>query len=427
MILELKDLIQKYKMKISGVIHIGAHHGEEVKNYVNLGIENIVLFEPLEKNFDILQKNVSQFNANINGYCCALGNTNQQIKMFLSSNDLESSSVLKPQKHLELHSDVIFGGEEEVEMKRLDDFNFRTFNLINLDVQGYELEVLKGAANTLSDVDYVYCEVNRDEVYEGNAYIDEIDDYLFRYHFKRVETYWWENGAWGDALYVKQDSIRYHLSSTCQIENLDKIYTQYFGTDIKNRLFVEIGAYDGETVSNTSGLVDAGWRGIYVEPVHHNYLKCIERHKNNDVIVSNIAIGLEEGVQSIYTNGLLSSMEESHAELGITKFNYPQYDKDECFQMRMDSFLKLHRVPYNFDLLVVDVEGRENQVFDSFNLSQWRPQMMIVELVDHHQYFLDHQDIIEKVKNLRSYIQKNNYREIYRDEINTIFIDNAFF
>ena len=37
---------------------------------------------------------------------------------------------------------------------------------INMDVQGYELEVLKGATKTLEQVDYVYCEVNRDEVYE---------------------------------------------------------------------------------------------------------------------------------------------------------------------------------------------------------------------------------------------------------------------
>jgi FkbM family methyltransferase len=203
MILQLKDLVKKYNMNVSGVIHIGAHYGEEVSNYVNLGIDDIVLFEPLEKNFEILKNNVSELNANITGYCVALGNKNQNVNMFLSSNNLESSSVLKPKIHLDLHPEVVFSGEELVEMKRLDDFSFKNYNFINLDVQGYEMEVLKGAEKTLEYVDYLYCEVNRNEVYEGNAYIEEIDNYLSNYNMRRVETSWWYDGPWGDALYIK--------------------------------------------------------------------------------------------------------------------------------------------------------------------------------------------------------------------------------
>jgi len=203
MILELSGLIKKYNMNISGVIHIGAHYGEEVSNYVNLGIKDIVLFEPLEKNFEVLKNNVSELNANITGYCVALGNKNQNVNMFLSSNNLESSSVLKPKIHLDLHPDVLFSGEELVEMKRLDDFSFNNYNFINLDVQGYEMEVLKGAEKTLENIDYLYCEVNRNEVYEGNAYIEEIDEYLSNYNMRRVETSWWYDGPWGDALYIK--------------------------------------------------------------------------------------------------------------------------------------------------------------------------------------------------------------------------------
>ena len=52
----------------------------------------------------------------------------------------------------------------------------------------------------------------------------------------------------------------YTLSLTCQIPDLDKIYTKYFGEDT-DRIFVEVGAFDGESVSNTSCLADAGWKG----------------------------------------------------------------------------------------------------------------------------------------------------------------------
>ncbi len=216
----------------------------------------------------------------------------------------------------------------------------------------------------------------------------------------------------------------YTLSQTCQIPNLDKIYIEYFGKCINNRMFIEVGAYDGETVSNTSCLADAGWRGIYVEPITSHYVKCLERHKDNNVIVSNVAIGLENGIQKIYSNDVLSSLEEEHAQIGINKFNYPAYKEEQCYQIRMDQFLERYNVPKTFDLLVVDVEGREDQVFYSFNLNEWRPKMLIIELVDDHQYFTDNQNILDRVKKLRSYIHQNNYKELYRDDINTIFVDN---
>ena len=203
MILSFENIVKKYKMQITGVIHIGAHYGEEVSSYISNGIEDIILFEPLEENFNILEKNVSNMNANITGHQVALGNENKSIEMYLASNNLESSSVLKPKLHLVQHGHITFDEKQEVEMKQLDEYNYKTYNFINMDVQGYELEVLKGAKNTLNFVDYVYCEVNRDEVYEGNAMIQDIDNFLSDYQMRRVETVWWDNGNWGDALYIK--------------------------------------------------------------------------------------------------------------------------------------------------------------------------------------------------------------------------------
>ena len=71
--------------------------------------------------------------------------------MYLSNN-LISSSVLKPKVHLQMHPGVGFPGREEVEMDRLDNFAEETgkFNFINMDVQGYELEVLKGGVKLSS-------------------------------------------------------------------------------------------------------------------------------------------------------------------------------------------------------------------------------------------------------------------------------------
>ena len=74
---------------------------------------------------------------------------------------------------------------------------------MNIDVQGAELLVLKGAENTLKTVNAVYTEVNTDYVYKNCALIEEIDEYLFRHGFKRTETKMWRNHPWGDALYLR--------------------------------------------------------------------------------------------------------------------------------------------------------------------------------------------------------------------------------
>jgi FkbM family methyltransferase len=203
MLLSFTGLRKKYNMDVKGIIHVGAHYGEEISEYIENGIRDIVLFEPLSECFDVLAQKVMSLNANIEGHQVALGSVPGTATMYLSDNEKQSSSILKPKVHLTHHPHVKFDGTEEVEVDLLDNFDTKDYNFLNMDVQGYELEVLKGATETLKRVDYVYCEVNRDEVYEGNAYVEELDEFLSSYGMERVETSW-EGQIWGDALYVKK-------------------------------------------------------------------------------------------------------------------------------------------------------------------------------------------------------------------------------
>lgn len=192
-------------MNITGIIHIGGHYGEEIEEYVNNGIQNITIFEPLERNFNVLYDNVKDLSANINGYQVALGSQTGTATMYVSNNDAQSSSILKPKEHLVQHPHVQFNETEEVSVETLDSYALTEYNFINMDVQGYELEVIKGGLQTLDNIDYIYCEVNRGEVYENNVHIEELDEFLRTYNFERVETLWpRENYLWGDALYIKK-------------------------------------------------------------------------------------------------------------------------------------------------------------------------------------------------------------------------------
>lgn len=189
-------------MNITGIVHVGGHHGEEIEDYINEGIQNIIIFEPLLDNFQILQKKCEKLNADIVGHQIALGSEKKIVEMYVSSNDALSSSILKPKIHLTQYTDILFDEKETVEVNLLDNYETDNCNFLNMDVQGYELEVLKGGIKTLENIDYVYCEVNRDEVYENNAYIEDIDKFLSDLNFERVVVEW-TGETWGDALYIK--------------------------------------------------------------------------------------------------------------------------------------------------------------------------------------------------------------------------------
>lgn len=193
-------------MDIRGVIHIGAHYGQEFELYNKEKINNILFFEPLEHNFSVLKQNL-QNQENVQLVNKALGAEGKKVFMNVESNNRgQSSSILKPKLHLEQYPNIIFNRKEEVEMITLDSFfeqdNLLKYNFINIDVQGYELEVFKGSLRTLESIDYIISEVNRAELYENCTNVYELDNFLSLYGFKRVETSW-EGVTWGDALYIK--------------------------------------------------------------------------------------------------------------------------------------------------------------------------------------------------------------------------------
>jgi len=211
MLLNLNDIIKKYDLKIEGVLHIGAHFGEEYESYVSNNIKNLTFFEPVPTTFQRLKNKLEGKAILVN---TALGNETGKITMNVeTANQGQSSSILKPALHLSQYPHIKFEDKIEVDITTLDEYmtsfystgfigDAPKYNMINIDVQGYELEVFKGAAKTLENINYIVTEVNRDVVYHQCAFVEDLDEYLGKYNFKRVETTW-DGGTWGDALYVK--------------------------------------------------------------------------------------------------------------------------------------------------------------------------------------------------------------------------------
>ena len=208
MLIPFETIIKKYNMKITGILHIGAHNCEELDAYNKYGLKNNQIIW-IEANPELVKNNLIIDKSRIikNFICCDKDSGTTKLNI---SNNGQSSSILELGTHKNSYPSIKYTDFVEVKNNRIDTMyskenipkNFANF--LNIDIQGAELLALKGMGDVLQYFDYAYLEVNSDYVYKDCALINDIDEYLLKYNFKRVETKW-TNEKWGDALYIKNN------------------------------------------------------------------------------------------------------------------------------------------------------------------------------------------------------------------------------
>lgn len=209
--IELIKQDDKIIPKIRGIIHVGAHTGEEIPVYRSWGIANMLLVEPQKKAFEkLIAKSTGLRSMTFSNV--ALGKFNGKSSMYVSTVHDASSSLLIPKLHLLQYPDIVFDSTEDVILQTLDSLideigGVNRFNFLNIDAQGYELDVLIGGERTLTeDIEYVLCEMNRDYLYENCSMDYEVDKHLTDRGFKRIRHEWKEI-TWGNALYAKESEL----------------------------------------------------------------------------------------------------------------------------------------------------------------------------------------------------------------------------
>ena len=100
--------LNKFSDDINGVIHVGAHLGQEVEDYNNYNLKKIILFEPQQSIFNQLLLNTKGLD-NVNCFNFGLGSVNEKKTIYKSmENEGKSSSVLQPELHLSVQPNIKF-------------------------------------------------------------------------------------------------------------------------------------------------------------------------------------------------------------------------------------------------------------------------------------------------------------------------------
>ena len=192
---------------LHSVAHVGGHYAEELDDYLKAGFRKIDFFEPLAANCAVIRERIAAASLGptvVDLHQVALGSNKEWVThkaMYVSSNEAQSSSLLLPTHHTVQYPHITFELGEIVTVHNLDYYQLQP-DILAMDTQGYELEVLKGATETLKSVKVVYTEVSNVPLYEGSALVEDLDEFLQPFGFKRVRTDW-VGVTWGDAVYVK--------------------------------------------------------------------------------------------------------------------------------------------------------------------------------------------------------------------------------
>lgn len=213
----------------------------------------------------------------------------------------------------------------------------------------------------------------------------------------------------------------YPTVGSCQIPHLGFLFESCFGQK-RDGFFIEVGGFDGLMFSNSRGLAMAGWSGHILEPVPAFANECRRNFREYaNISIHELAVSDRCGNLELVVRGPLTTSSRAQAE-EYEKLPWARGEEKAGTIIvpctTLNGFLSEVNVDPDFDVLIVDVEGTEPDVFSGFSLEIWCPKMMIVELADFHP---DLPDKSGRYRELRERILDQGYRVIYKDHINTVF------
>jgi len=187
------------------VLHIGAHNAEELDAYTRHNWNQVTWVEAQPDKIAYLKKKLPVHHKLIEAAVWNESGISLELKVMTNT---ESTSLLNLGTHASEHPNVTVNYQIPVKTQVLNDLIplNETPDLITLDIQGAELKALEGFGTRIRDVRWIYCEVNKDYLYEGCCLVSDLDTYLEKFGFKRIVTRWTYHG-WGDALFVQKNLI----------------------------------------------------------------------------------------------------------------------------------------------------------------------------------------------------------------------------
>lgn len=201
--------------KVSIIFDVGANIGLTVAEYKRFFPKATIYgFEPSEDSFTQLLENCKKLES-IYLYKLAISDQTGEHEFYINEFCM-SNSLLKVSSQSDKYVDSNLTrnlGSTKVKTITLDEFcqqqSITRINILKMDIQGGELNALKGSVNLLKEqsIDLIYTEVLFAELYKNQGYFFEVYSFLIQYGYILYKIYglsYGNNGvlAWGDVIFI---------------------------------------------------------------------------------------------------------------------------------------------------------------------------------------------------------------------------------
>jgi FkbM family methyltransferase len=183
--------IRKSACRIETIFDVGANVGQTARRFrSSFPKAAIYCFEPVREMFEELQKSLAG-HSKVQVFQVAMGNTSGTGKIYLGDHPT-TNSLIEPENAR---------GFEEVRIETIDSFcqarGIERIDLLKVDTEGFDLEVLKGAASMLSlgRVAFVLAEVGFHPGDTAHVLFDHVRDFLMSHGF-HVYGFYDQNLEW---------------------------------------------------------------------------------------------------------------------------------------------------------------------------------------------------------------------------------------
>ncbi|HKV91318.1 MAG TPA: FkbM family methyltransferase [Candidatus Angelobacter sp.] len=242
-------LLRQHKVAPRGILHIGGNVGQEASAYRMLGFEQVLFVEANSdpEVFGKLEQNISHMNTldvefrrllrggpqtRFSAVNIAAGNHHGPVPFYLMGSStfssthrplgfeswinyvVENSTPEEADKFMSWAENALkLMGETTVMMQTTDNVMrdlgeqghpIDKYNILNLNIQGGELEGLRGASRTLQQMEIVQVEKGYVQHYEGSPSPEELDRFLLEAGF--LESVQLRAGTYGVSFYTRNGS-----------------------------------------------------------------------------------------------------------------------------------------------------------------------------------------------------------------------------
>ncbi|MHA1795823.1 MAG: FkbM family methyltransferase, partial [Promethearchaeota archaeon] len=200
-------------------------------------------------------------------------------------------------------------------------------------------------------------------------------------------------------------TLPYHVRGYYSQIGQDKFIEEFFNlVSPKNKIFVDVGAFDGVNFSNVRRLVETyRWSGLCIEPVSKNFDLLKSSYSNPEIKCIHAAVGTDERIAEMNVSQYIhlpdwgsdsASLHVSHIDAVTEKYG-AKWNTEQVSVKKLFTILQENDISA-FDFLSIDTEGSDFDALSSLDFSKYQPLLIMIE-------YNDAKKKIRQFLNLRGY------------------------